>query len=98
MNHQQIMDSVISVLSEIQEQSGRSSFGISESTVPFEGLDGFDSINAVEATLLLESRLDCGELGFNPFLPGCREQPSSVAEIVDGICHKLGIEGERANE
>ena len=86
MDNQEIVGQVIQTVTRIQEMSGRSTAGIGASTSPVADLEGFDSINGEEATLML-----AGSLGvelpedFNLFISGSRTQPS-IEEVADALC------------
>jgi hypothetical protein len=91
MTREEVHNTVVEVLVEIQQQSGRPISSIRSTTRPFGGLNGFDSINSVEATVLLEGRLHC-ELGSNPFLPQRGGQPPKIEDIVDRLCQTMSIQ------
>lgn len=93
MDKQQIVDKVVQTVAEIQEASGRSTVGIGLSTRPVGGLEGFDSLNGVEATVMLSDSLgvnipeDC-----NPFISKDGKRALSVGEIADSLGTYLGLE------
>ncbi|MXY21873.1 MAG: hypothetical protein F4Y49_11130 [Dehalococcoidia bacterium] len=93
MDKQQIVDKVVQTVAEIQEASGRSAVGIGLSTRPVGGLEDFDSLNGVEATVMLSESLgvnipeDC-----NPFISKDGKRALSVGEIADTISTYIGSE------
>ena len=83
---------VIGVLQEIQTLSGRGNSPITSQTRPIGDLEGFDSLNGEEATVLLEAELGC-ELKENVFITeNGRRRALTVDEIVSRLCHLLGLE------
>ncbi len=57
MTLQQAIDAVIDAIVEIQEMSGRECPGITGKTIPIGDVPGFDSLNGLEATILIDQRL-----------------------------------------
>jgi len=74
---------LVDVLSEIQTLSGRQLPIFSDELCPADDIDGFDSLNAEEATVALSEKLGF-ELKDNPFASDDRNL--HVGEIVDRIC------------
>lgn len=50
---------VLDVLQEVQTMSGREWSGLGADARPIGTLDGFDSLSAVEATVMVEEKLGC---------------------------------------
>ncbi len=69
MDRAQLRQLLIDVLTEIQTNSGRGVLPFADELRPLEDLDGFDSLNAEEATTMLAIRLDL-EIPDNPFVHG----------------------------
>jgi hypothetical protein len=87
----EIIDNLINVLTEIQEMSGRDVPSMDVDLKPLCDLDGFESINAAEATEMLIRRLDLTKLHDIPFFPPKgREEPLSIGEIADQVLRKVG--------
>ena len=86
MERQEIVTKVIQTVAQVQEMSGRPSGGIDTSTRPVGGVEGFDSLCGVEATVMLSDSLalqipeDC-----NPFISKDGKRALSVGEIADGL-------------
>ncbi len=57
MRREEIEGLVLAVLQDVQETSGKSWMGLSRNATPIGALDGFDSLTALEATVLIEERL-----------------------------------------
>ena len=74
---------VIESVAEIQELSGRPVGHLDDDTKPIKGLEGFDSLNSLEAKHLIMDRLNCEfEGGFNPFISLDGNRALSVREVV----------------
>lgn len=59
LDKQTVRAALIAVLRHVQKTSGRPCPEISDATKPIGDLQGFDSLLAVEATVLLEQKLGC---------------------------------------
>ena len=94
MDHQQVTDALTQVLQEIQGYSGQSESQITPLTRPIGDLEGFDSINAVEAASILSDHL--GQT-INPkvMLSTNPNEPLRVCDIVDRIVSGKGIRPRR---
>ena len=57
MTRQQAQDAVIKAIGEIQKMSGRKCPKITGNTIPIGGVPGFDSLNGLEAIVLIDERL-----------------------------------------
>jgi len=80
MNYDELQSQVITVINEIQTNSGRPSLQINGNTRPLADLQGFDSINAVESTIIFSEHLGCDiEPDIAIFAHGGR--PRSISEI-----------------
>jgi len=64
MNQEEIEALLIKVVNAIQKQSGRADAVVSEETRPVVDIEGFDSLNGVEATVDVIDQLEL-ELEFN---------------------------------
>ena len=86
MDKQEIAGTVVQTVAHVQEVSGRSSAGIGASTRPVGGVEGFDSLSGVEATVMLSESLgiDIPE-DHNPFISNDGKQALSVSEIADNL-------------
>ena len=59
MSAEEIVVILFEVLKQVQEMSGRPVEDLTELDVPIGHLAGFDSLNSIEVTLLVEARLKC---------------------------------------
>ncbi|MCH8146629.1 MAG: hypothetical protein IH987_01350 [Planctomycetes bacterium] len=57
MTRQEVEAAVITAITEIQGISGRECPKITAKTIPIGGVPGFDSLNGLEATILIDKRL-----------------------------------------
>lgn len=86
MDKQEIVTKVVQTIAQVQEVSGRPSAGIGPSTRPVGGVDGFDSLSGVEATVMLSDSLgvDLPD-DYNPFISNDGKRALSVGEIADNL-------------
>ena len=93
MDKQEIVTKVVQTVAHVQEVSGRSSAGIGASMRPVGGVEGFDSLSSVEATVMLSESLgvDLPE-DYNPFISKDGKRALSVGEIADTLSTYIGAE------
>lgn len=84
MERENIRETVYQVIQEIQASSGRDASQLNDSTCPLSDLDGFDSLNAVEASFQLSEYLD-HDIKQDLELFSRQGQPLSISEIVDNL-------------
>ena len=91
MDKQELVTKVVQTVARVQEVSGRSSAGIGASTRPVGGVEGFDSLSGVEATVMLSESLgvDLPE-EYNPFISSDGKRALSVGEIADTLSAYIG--------
>ena len=91
MDKQEIVTKVVQTVGQVQEVSGRSSAGIGPSTRPVGGVEGFDSLSGVEATVMLSESLgvDLPD-SYNPFISNDGKRALSVREIADNLSAYVG--------
>src|SRR5262245_44715093 len=63
MSVDEIQAIVVDVLRDVQRLSGRRWNGIEATAKPIGSLEGFDSLSGIEATVMVEEKLGCAELG-----------------------------------
>ena len=86
MDKQELVTEVVRTVTHVQEVSGRSSAGIGTSTRPVGGLEGFDSLSGVEATVMLSESLGVDLPDeYNPFISSDGNRALSVGEIADTL-------------
>lgn len=84
MDHDEIQDALIQAITEIQVNSGRGVPKITGSTHPIGDLDGFDSLNVVEAACLLSEALDT-DIKTELVLTSSFGAPLTINEMVDHV-------------
>lgn len=93
MDRPDIVTTVVETIAKVQELSGRPSVGIGASTCPIGGVEGFDSLSGVEATIILSESLGADLPGdYNPFISEDGKRALSISEIADGVSTALGLE------
>ena len=86
MDKNTVTKSVIDVLKKIQIISGRGEAPITEDTCPIGGLENFDSLNGVEATIELSDEFDVDLSVINGFVDAKSSKPLTVSEVAEHIC------------
>jgi hypothetical protein len=81
---EEVEQQLITVLTQIQELSGREVRTITVDLCPMLDLDGFESINAAEATAMLADELRL-KIKVIPFFPKTGQEPLTITQIVDSI-------------
>jgi hypothetical protein len=80
---------LVKVLTAIQRNAGREAPEITDDTIPFDHLPGFDSVNGVEAAVMLSADVSV-EIDSIPFVAPADGHRMCVREIVDSICQQYG--------
>jgi len=80
---------LIEVLLDIQRQGGRQEVALTGHSIPFDVLPGFDSINGVEAEVLLSKRLGI-DLKHLPFVDA-EDRQLTVEEIAAAAARDSGL-------
>ncbi len=81
----QVYNAVVSAINSTQSASGRSG-SVSGSTRPMRDLNGFDSLNAVEASCHFSASLGSEIPGDVGLFFNSSGEPRTVDEIVDAVC------------
>jgi len=90
MSPAELQSAILSVLQEVQTLSGRTWAGLSETAKPLLDLDGFDSLCGLEATVMVEERLGCGDLGVDSvFVSDDGQRSLTVREIAERLAMRL---------
>lgn len=93
MFQQQFQSVVIEVLIEIQKLSGRKWSGLTPDATPIGDFEGFDSLSAIEATVMIEEKLDC-ELGVDSvFISESGKRALTVREIAERLTKLVQAKG-----
>lgn len=85
MDRNKIQESIIQTLREVQQMSGRAVGKLEFSTKPIGDLQEFDSLNGVEATVLLSRMLGQEIPDENIFVSRDGSRALSIAEIADNL-------------
>lgn len=88
---------VLDVLREVQVLSGREWVELDPDAEPIGHLDGFDSLCAVEATVMVEERLGYGDLKVDTvFVSEDGERALTVKETAQRIAKLIAKKGGKA--
>ena len=91
MDRQEIVTKIVQTVSQVQEMSERPSAGIDAATRPVGGVEGFDSLSGVEATVMLSDSLGIHlPEDYNPFISKDGKRALSVDEIADSLSAHIG--------
>lgn len=94
MSLDEIRSIVLEVLREVQTLSGRPWTGVDPAAKPIGELDGFDSLTAIEATVMIEEKLGCPDLGVDSvFVSEDGKRPLTVEQIARHISKLLATGG-----
>ena len=96
MNRVEVVNLLLGVLVTIQQNSGRTAILIHENTYPIGDLDGFDSLNGVEATVELIHRLGIEISGASVFVNEFGTKALSVSEVAERLSAALAIKDHPA--
>ena len=89
MSPSEVVLKITDVLTAIQSMSGRELTPMNGSTCPIGDLIGFDSMNAVEATVELSSQLGFDLPGANMFVSDDGTKARSISKIAEAVCNVL---------
>lgn len=92
MKQELVRQSVIEAILDIQRESGWPAQAIGGQTCPITDLPGFDSLNCVEATMLVSERLGV-EIEILPLINRTSRKALSINEIAAAIFRSLKEEG-----
>ena len=96
MSIDEIQHVVIGVLRDVQTLSGRACTKLGPATKPIGDLDGFESLNGVEATVMLESELG-HQLGVESvFVTEDGRRAHTVVEVARQISKLLAATGVKS--
>jgi acyl carrier protein len=85
MAESNIKKAVLETITEIQRLSGRQiPDQLDDDDCPIGSVAGFDSINAVEATVSLSAKLNC-EIDFNPFISERGTRALKLKQVVSRL-------------
>lgn len=93
MTKDEFRSMVLDVLQEVQKMSGREWSDLCADARPIGNLDGFDSLSAVEATVMIEEKLGC-ELGIDSvFVSDDGRRALTLVEISERLSELLTGKG-----
>lgn len=93
----EIHNAVVQAIGKIQSSSGRKLPKVTGATCPLTDIPGFDSLNAVEVSSVLSSKLGREVPGDLMFPKGGGKTPT-VDDIADKLTTMIEKEGEKENE
>jgi acyl carrier protein len=93
MAREEIEEILVSVLHEVQTISGREWTDLEPDSNPIGTLDGFDSLSAVETTVMIEQRLGYKLEGDSIFVSEDGKRTLSLREIADRLAAAVGTKG-----
>jgi hypothetical protein len=94
MSPHEIQSILIQVLQDVQSVSGRAWPGLDAAQKPIGCLEGFDSLSGVEATVMVEEKLGCGDLAVESiFVSEDGSHALTVKEIALRISKLLAVAG-----
>lgn len=92
MSIDEIQSVVLEVLREVQTLSGRSWTGLEPTAKPIGAVDSFDSLTAVEATVMVEEKLGCSDLGVDSiFVSEDGTRALTIEEVVQRLSMLLEV-------
>lgn len=95
MSVDEIQTVLLEVLRDVQTLSGRPWSGLSPAARPIGQLDGFDSLSSVEATVMLEEKLGCGDLEIESiFISEDGKRALTVKEIAQRLSELTSSRGK----
>ncbi len=93
MTEERVRETLIDVLREISEAGGHEWNGIDPDAKPIGALEGFDSLSAIEATVMVEEKLDCKFELDSIFLSDSGGRALTVKEIVSKLAVLVADQG-----
>ena len=92
MHRAAVLEKVVEAIRQIQEDSGRPVGVIDSSTKPVGGAPGFDSLNGIEATVILSESLDYDIPDDNLFVSEDGRWALTIGTVADKLCVMVGVE------
>lgn len=89
MSEQSYESLVVDVLHQAQEMSGRKWSDLSIECKPIGDLEGFDSLTAVEATVMIEEKLGCNLESESVFVSEDGRRALTIREICERLAKQL---------
>ena len=92
MDRDTIVEKVIQAIKRVQEDSGRPAGVIDSGTKPIGDATGFDSLNGIEATVILSESLDYDIPDDNLFASEDGRRALTIGKVADRLCAMVGVE------
>lgn len=89
MTQDEVRSVIIDVLREVQQISGREWGELPMDAAPIGCLDGFDSLGAVEATVMIEEKLGCNIEVESVFVSESGKRALTLEEVAERLCRVL---------
>jgi acyl carrier protein len=89
MDKTTIKKALAAVIEEVQTAGGHACPSLDDTTKPIGELEGFDSLLAVEATVLLEGKLGCKLADGTPFISADGKKALKLSEIAERIASMI---------
>ena len=86
MEKEEVTEKLIHAIAEVQKMSGRPLEAINSATKPVGGIQGFDSLNGVEAAVILSESLGCELPAETLFVSEEGKRALSIDEISADVC------------
>lgn len=93
MTEDQVRNALLDVLREVSEAGGHTWGGVDPSAKPIGALDDFDSLSAIEATVMIEEKLSCNIPLDSIFVSHDGNRALTVQEIVTQLMTILADHG-----
>lgn len=93
MTRSDVEEKLVESIREVQTLSGRSARGLSAASSPLQDVEGFDSLNAIEALCILSKKLKREFKGdIDLFVPKTKKHsPISIREVASNISDAIGL-------
>lgn len=94
MSRQEALSLVVKTLRRVQELSGREWRDLDLNAKPIGALEGFDSLSAIETTVLIEGELKCEFDGDSLFVSADGTRALTLQDIAARLSKRLNARGE----
>ena len=96
MTRSDVEEKLVESIREVQTLSGRSVRGLSSASSPLQDVEGFDSLNAIEALCILSKKIEREFNGdIDLFVPKAKKHiPISIREVASNISDAIGLAKE----
>ena len=84
MDRDEVITHIVEAVTQVQRLSGRATSGIGPGTRPIGGLEGFDSLNGLEAVVMISSAIG-RDIPDDSFISEDGRRALTISEIADNI-------------